>query len=93
MSNELLIDKPPIRQDFLLGSCRRFFTIENLEKQNFVDPRKPETEGPKVLTTQILSAGFYIWIMSVFCAGLVFFGEKIFFLLFNQKVRIGMKIN
>jgi hypothetical protein len=72
---------------FLLEAEQHGFTdyLYNLSRE-IAEPSEPSE--PKVLTMDILSAGFVVWIMSVSLACLVFISEHIVYFIRNKKIYI-----
>jgi hypothetical protein len=70
---------------FLLEAEQHGFT-DYFYNQNreVVEPSEPSE--PKVLTMDILSAGFTVWIVSVSIASLVFISEHIVYFMKNKKI-------
>lgn len=52
--------------------CRENGVTEFLQKQQFPKVWQYQKDGPQVLTMQILSAGFYVWIGTICIAVLIF---------------------
>jgi hypothetical protein len=65
-----------VLNDFIL-QCHQHGFIDYFERKNFEQPRVEEKDPRKVLTLYMLSAGFYIWLGSVFVACVVFVAEHV----------------
>lgn len=60
--------------------CHQYGFFQHFESINFPLPPIPTVKDTrKILTMNMLSAGFYLWIISVIVACVVFFAERIVF--------------
>lgn len=57
--------------------CHQHGIISHLNEKYFPKAVQPDEDGPQILTMYILSAGFYLWLGTVFVACLVFIGEHV----------------
>lgn len=67
--------------DFILR-CHQYGLSEHFKSTMFIDPKIFKYDSRKTLTMYMLSAGFYLWLITVAVACVVFFLELVY-----QKVR------